>query len=138
MSKFVNSSAAAAVVPSITRSDDDSVTVLVVDDDPFVRELNGAKLRANGCRVLETASGDDALPLLRCGGIDVLVTDICMPGTLDGWSLAEQARLIHPQIVVVYASSRPADGARQVSGSLYVQKPCRGDAIIAAIRRLAL
>lgn len=113
-----------------------ALTILVAEDDPFLRDLSSAKLQSNRYHVIEAATGDDALPLLQAGGIDALVTDICMPGALDGWSLAEQARLIDPQIAIVYASSRPADAARQVSGSLYLRKPYRPDAIVAAVEEL--
>lgn len=112
-------------------------TILVAEDDPFLRELIVAQLRAHGYRVIEAESGDQALPLLQGGGIDALVTDISMPGELDGWGLAENARLNCPDIAVVYASSgAKADTARQVSGSLYVRKPFHPDAIIEAIRQL--
>jgi two-component system, response regulator PdtaR len=116
--------------------DTSNVTILVTEDDPWMQELIGAKLRTHRYRVIEAASGGDALLLLRTGGVDVLVTDIAMPGALDGWALGQQARLVHPTIAVVYVSSRPADAARQVSHSLYLQKPFLPDAIIAAIRHL--
>jgi CheY-like chemotaxis protein len=124
------------VAASHDSGDTSSVTILVTEDDPWFQELISAKLRAERYRVVEAASGDHALPVLQAGGIDVLVTDIAMPGALDGWALGEQARLMHPTIVVVYVSSRPADAARQVRRSLYLQKPFHPDAIIAAIRHL--
>lgn len=112
-------------------------TILVAEDDPFLRELVAARLRAHGFQVIEAESGDHALPLLQGGGIDALVTDISMPGDLDGWGLAEQARRNSPDIAVVYASSGlQPDTARQVSGSLYVRKPFHPDAIIEAIRQV--
>lgn len=118
------------------KSPTSSQTVLVAEDDPFMRELISIMLHTHGFRVIESVSGDHALPLLRVGGIDVLATDICMPGSLDGWSLAVRARSLHPRIVVVYSSTRPAIAARQISHSLYLQKPYHPDALIAAIRHL--
>ena len=111
-------------------------TTLLAEDDPFLRELISVRLRATGFPVIEAATGEDALPHMEGGGIDVLVTDISMPGAVDGWSLAERARLAHPRIAVVYASGTPADIARQVSHSLYLRKPFHPDAIISAIRQL--
>lgn len=124
------------VVASYDPVDISSLTILVAEDDPWSQEVISAKLRTHDYRVIEAASGDDALLFLRTGGIDVLVTDIAMPGALDGWALGEQARLMHPTIAVVYVSSRPTVAARQVRNSLYLQKPFRPDAIIAAIRHL--
>ena len=124
----------------MTSSDDDSdakiLTVLLAEDDPFLRELLRSSLQACGIIVMQAASGDHALPILETGGIDVLVTDIHMPGELDGWSLSEQARRVHPGIAVVYSSSRPAQTERQVSRSLYLRKPYHPDAVVDAIHQL--
>ena len=111
-------------------------TVLFTEDNAMLRELISAKLDAHRYAVVLALTGDEALSILESGGIDVLVTDVSMPGTLDGWELAEQARLINPEIAVIYSSGRRSDTARQVSRSLYVQKPYRPDAIVAAIRQL--
>jgi len=114
----------------------DVLTILFAEDDPFLRELVTPRLRADRCRVIEVATGDEALPLLGEGGIDLLLTDISMPGALDGWSLAKQARVIDAEIAVVYVSSGLPDAFKQVSGSLFLRKPCHPDAIVAAIRQL--
>jgi CheY-like chemotaxis protein len=112
-------------------------TVLVAEDDVFLRQMIATILGLHGFRVILAAGGTEALALLQQGGIDALVTDIVMPGGPDGWSLAVQARMIDPAIAVVYSSSRPADAARQVAGSLYLRKPYPPEAIVDAIRRLA-
>jgi CheY-like chemotaxis protein len=117
-------------------TDTTAATILVAEDDPFLRELLGSTLRSHGYHVIEAETGDEAVPLLRAGTFDVLLTDISMPGELDGWSLAEEARLVHPEIAVVYSSSRRADPSRQVSRSLYLRKPYHPDAIVNAIRQL--
>ncbi len=112
-------------------------TILVAEDDVFLREMIAAMLAIHGYRVVVAADGKEALALLLQSGIDALVTDIVMPGGLDGWGLAEQARAIDPDIAVVYSSSRPADTTRQVAGSLYLRKPYHPDAVVDAIRCLA-
>lgn len=114
-----------------------TLTVLVAEDDPFLREAIGSSLRAGGFLVVEAESGDHAWAILESGGIDVLVTDISMPGELDGWSLAERALDIQPGIAVVYMSSGPEVSARRVRRSLFLRKPFHPDAIIDAIRRIA-
>ena len=112
------------------------LTILLAEDDPFLRDLLGSALRSHGYRVLEAETGDRALPLLHQSLIDVLVTDIVMPGEFDGWALGEQARRVHPGIAVVYSSSRPAQTERQVSRSRYLRKPYHPDAVIDAIHQL--
>ena len=82
-------------------------TILVVEDDRDVRELAMAVLEAAGYRVLEAASGDDAYRLLLAHPdlrIDLLFTDIVMPGHLDGIDLANKVRALRPQLKVLYAT----------------------------------
>src|SRR5258707_238248 len=74
-------------------------TVLVVDDDREVREVALA--------VLEAGSGDEAYRLLQAHPdlpVDVLFTDIVMPGRLDGIDLAGVARGLRPRLGVLYAT----------------------------------
>ena len=82
-------------------------TVLVVEDDRDVREVALAVLEAAGYRVLEAASGDEAHRLLLAHPdlpIDVLFTDVVMPGRLDGIDLADAARSLRRGLRVLYAT----------------------------------
>ena len=82
-------------------------TVLVVDDDREVREVALAVLEAAGYRVLEAASGDDAHRLLQAHPdlpVDVLFTDVAMPGKLDGVDLANAAVSLRPGLHVLFAT----------------------------------
>ena len=82
-------------------------TILVVEDDRDVREVALAVLEGTGYRVLEAASGDDAYRLLMAHPdlqIDLLFTDVVMPGRLDGIDLANAARALRPQLRVLYAT----------------------------------
>ncbi|HEX3953417.1 MAG TPA: response regulator [Stellaceae bacterium] len=82
-------------------------TVFVVEDDRDVRELALLVLESAGYRVLDAASGEDAQRLLLAHPdltIDVLFTDVVMPGELDGIDLANAARLLRPRLPVLYAT----------------------------------
>jgi CheY-like chemotaxis protein len=82
-------------------------TVLVVEDDRDVREIALVVLEAAGYCVLEAASGDEAYRLLLSRTdlhIDVLFTDVVMPGRLDGIDLAIAARALRPELRVLYAT----------------------------------
>src|SRR5260370_19482804 len=82
-------------------------TILVVEDDRDVRELAIAVLETAGYRVLEAASGDEAHRLLLAHPdlrIDLLFTDIVMPGGLDGIDLANAACALRPELKVLYAT----------------------------------
>lgn len=65
--------------------------VLVVDDDPALLELFAGLLAGVGHHVLGARDGAEALDVLDCGGVDVLVTDLQMP-VLDGLALLAQIR----------------------------------------------
>jgi CheY-like chemotaxis protein len=82
-------------------------TVLVVEDDRDVREVALAVLEGAGYRVLEAGTGDDAYRLLLTHPdlqIDVLFTDVVMPGHLDGIDLANAARSLRPNLRVLFAT----------------------------------
>ena len=82
-------------------------TVLVVEDDRLVRELALTVLEEAGYRVLEAASGDEAHRLLLAHPdlrVDVLFTDVAMPGRLDGVDLANAACSLRPGLPVLYAT----------------------------------
>ncbi len=80
-------------------------TVLVVDDSDEVRELAETHLRANGYRVIGAPSGEAALEMIeRYGPIDLLFTDIIMPGGMNGLRLAELVRERQPEVPVLLAT----------------------------------
>jgi PAS domain S-box-containing protein len=84
------------------------LTVLVVEDQDGVRRLASHALHACGCRVLEAASGDEALRLAEAvqGGCQLVVTDVVMPG-MSGKTLAEHLRARWPEIKVLFMSGYP-------------------------------
>jgi CheY-like chemotaxis protein len=114
-------------------------TILVVDDDRQVREVALAVIEAAGYRVIEAVSGEDAHrflvahPDLR---IDVLFTDVVMPGRLDGIDLAHAARLLRPGLQVLFASGLPnlvRDHADQEIRDQVLRKPYRAAELVHAI-----
>ena len=116
-------------------------TVLIVEDEWLVRMELGAAFEDENCTVLESASAEDALALLRArwqdgASTDLLVTDIRLNGMLTGWDLAAQAREGDAVIAVIYVSANPPAPERQVPGSLFVDKPALTSQVIAAARRL--
>jgi nitrogen-specific signal transduction histidine kinase/ActR/RegA family two-component response regulator len=79
--------------------------VLVVEDDVLVRRHVVAQLGSLGYRVLQAANGPEGLDLLRAHpDIDLLFTDVVMPGGMNGRELAEAARALRPGIKLLYTS----------------------------------
>ena len=78
--------------------------VLLVDDDPLVLSGTAAMLDDLGHEVVATASGQEALAVLRSGGaVDLVVTDQMMPG-MTGLELAAEIERLHPGMTVLLAS----------------------------------
>ena len=82
-----------------------SETVLFVDDDSAIRQLGARVLRASGYKVIEARGGEDALHMLQeyGGTIDVLVTDVVMPG-MSGRELAKQVASRQPGLKTIFIS----------------------------------
>ncbi len=107
-----------------------SETVLIAEDDPFVRSFGVASLKSLGYRVIEATDGREALEALNSGAhIDILFTDIVMPGGMNGWELAEEARRARPGLKVLltsgYALETLAERGRLPKGALILHKPYR-------------
>ena len=87
-------------------------TLLLADDEDGVRSLLAAVLRRAGFEVLEAANGEEALAASRAheGAIDLLVTDIVMPG-MDGRRLAEALRRERPETGILFVSGYTSDAA---------------------------
>jgi len=80
-------------------------TILVTEDDPFVRAYVVSALEDLGYRVIAAEDAREALKHLTEGGdIDVLFTDIVMPGGMNGWELAERAQQIRPELRLLFTS----------------------------------
>jgi DNA-binding NtrC family response regulator len=112
-------------------------SVLLVEDNEDLAGATSALLEGVGCRVQWAGSGDAARELIDRGAthFDVVVSDMAMPGTLDGLGLAEWLRERHPEMLAVlitgYAGQRHDASAR---GFTVLSKPCPPDALIAAVR----
>jgi DNA-binding response OmpR family regulator len=99
------------------------VRILVVEDDPLIREFVVEALREEGYQVIHAANGEDALAWCGRRVADVLVTDVRLPGRVDGWQIAERCREQDPDLPVIYATGFSPVEPRPVSGSLILQKP---------------
>ncbi|HUW84532.1 MAG TPA: sigma-54 dependent transcriptional regulator [Phycisphaerae bacterium] len=114
-------------------------TILVADDETSLRESLAQVLSDEGWRVVACADGCSALEHLQTQDIDVLVTDIMMPG-LSGLDLLRQAGQVSPQTLVLlitaFGSTESAVQALQLGACDYVVKPLMLDDVIARVRRL--
>ena len=80
-------------------------TILIVDDDDLVRPSTVSLVESLGYRVLSASNGPDALQILRQDTrIDLLFTDLFMPGGMHGPQLVAEARRLRPELKVLFAS----------------------------------
>ena len=110
--------------------------VLVVEDDPLIRDLIVAKLCEAGYIVVAAGNALEAFEAHRQYRIDLLFTDIRMPGAQDGWTIAERLREWNPNLPVVYAVSDTQVVPRPVPNSRWLPKPFRIADALGAIESL--
>lgn len=98
-------------------------------------------LRDQGFEVIEARDGDEASKLLdELDGVDVLFTDVRMPGIRDGVDVAVHARRRHPAIPVLVASGYAAQVTSRLDAlqppAVFISKPYDSEKIVAALNRL--
>lgn len=120
------------------RSAEARPTILLVEDEPFVRSAVAHALETMGYEVREAVNGDEALAILRQGCPDLLFTDIRLPGSVDGWQLAEAARQQCPDIPVIYTTGYSDTPMRTVRGGAFLPKPYRPSVVAHAATRLGV
>jgi PAS domain S-box-containing protein len=104
--------------------------VLLVEDDDLVRSQVMRQLAALGCDARACANGYDALDVMAAGDpIDLLMTDINMPGGLNGRQLADHARLLDPRLPILFTSGHTEDPILRSVGydprAAFLPKPYR-------------
>ncbi len=114
--------------------------ILLAEDEFLIRLILAEVLADSGHDVIETGTADEAAVLAEAGEpFDLLLTDIQMPGELDGLALARLVRGLQPDIPVIYVTGRPEALAK--IGSLgprdvFVRKPYSAHDVIAVVERL--
>ena len=108
-----------------TASDVHPIRVLLVEDEVFISEWVAESLFDQGFAVRTVTNAADALRHLEVATVDVLFTDVDLPGEMDGAALARRARELLPDLPVVYASGRVSllNAQLRVPGSIFIAKP---------------
>lgn len=116
-----------------------SETVLLVEDDVMVRDLVVTVLAAQGYKVLVASQADEALDLCRSDQlqIDILLTDLLMPGKLDGRELAEEAAAtrLNMKVVLMSGYAKETLTLRGVNTNMeFLQKPFSPQELLCKVR----
>ena len=117
-------------------------TVLVVEDDEAVRQYACGVLDDLGYRVIEAETGDAGLIATQANPeIDIVLTDIVMPGLLDGVSMAREIQKHRPDLKILftsgYSETQPQEGGL-VSSANFLKKPYRPADLAEKLRSLLL
>jgi CheY-like chemotaxis protein len=112
-------------------------TVLIVEDEVLIRMLLCEALRASGYEVVEAANADEAMAVLETmRPPDLLITDVRMPGPMDGLRLAAFVRQTRPALKVIITSGHAGpDGAHGLADA-FLPKPYDLDRIVQRVRAL--
>jgi two-component system, response regulator PdtaR len=111
-------------------------TVLVVESEIFVRCAVGDYLRTCGMHVIEAANAIEAIRVLASGtDIDLVFSDVQMPGFVDGIGLAQWVALEHPFIKLILTAG-PAERSWDPAGCIVLPKPYDQHDLEAKIRQL--
>ena len=116
-------------------------TVLVVDDEADLLEVALAYLAEMGFTAIEAKDGASALEVLaQRSDIDLMVTDIVMPGGINGVELVQRAHALHPDLKIIYSSGFPSEALAEKSMPLVdgplLRKPYQRTEFAAIVHRV--
>ncbi|MCP4692753.1 MAG: response regulator [Desulfobacterales bacterium] len=116
---------------------------MLVEDEKAVLNMVRKTLSRCGYRVLTASNGEEAIRVCRQQHpevIDILVTDVVMPGELNGAELAEHVMSSHPEIKVLYMSGHTNDAIAHYGvldqGVAFLQKPFALDMVARKVREV--
>ncbi|WP_421865150.1 response regulator [Parvibaculum sp.] len=120
---------------------DKEVTILVVEDEPMVRALVISALQDVGYQTIEAPDGARGLEYLRSDTrVDLLVTDVGLPGGLNGRQLADAGRLVRPDLKVLfmtgYAFHAAAGNWQLEPGMELINKPFEIDKLASRVQAI--
>ena len=114
-------------------------TVLLVEDEWLVRDVIAAELEEAGFSVIQAGEAQEALALLsQIDRLELLFTDIKLPGRLSGWDIAEEARIRMPDLPIIYATGFSEGRERQLGRSYFLPKPFDPKRLLQAVRELGV
>ena len=112
--------------------------LLIVEDDRDLHELFARIARREGYEVVSAWTGEEALSIFRSGQrIDWLLTDVRLPGVINGWIVGSEFSLTHPLRPVIYISGVENDSECRSAASIFLQKPVMIHDLIKTFQRMS-
>jgi CheY-like chemotaxis protein len=120
-----------------TETPADRIEVLVIEDDVLIRLDMADSLRVSGFTVLEASNGDEALTVLKAvDTVALVVSDIQMPGKIDGLALAAWLRREMPHIAIVLVTGRLPAAGMSTKADAVLGKPTDTTLLVEKVRHL--
>lgn len=115
------------------------VAILLVEDETLIRMMAADVLIEAGFRVVEAGDANEAMVLLEArADARVLVTDVRMPGDLDGFGLAHLVSKRWPDIGIIITSGHARPGPGDLPpNAIFLPKPYQPSALVAAVQKMA-
>jgi two-component system, OmpR family, response regulator len=118
-----------------------NMTILVVDDDPVIRRMLEKRLEKEGYEVLIAEDGYQARKMLPQQHIDVVLTDLMMPGSIGGIEVLDIAKKLNPNIEVIlitaHSSIDTAVEAMKKGAADYLEKPINFDELFLRLEKIS-
>ncbi len=112
--------------------------VLVVEDEPFIRLIAVETIEGAGYRVLDAANADEALEILeRRSDVDIVFTDVNMPGSMDGWTSRAAIHDRWPPIRLIVTSGKAVVKGEDIAAGYFLPKPYCETQLTVALAKLA-
>ncbi|MEO6153452.1 MAG: response regulator [Croceibacterium sp.] len=123
--------------PPFAASTSSRRAILIVEDEILIRTLASDELRDAGFDVIEAVNGDEALAVLKSGvRVDLVFSDVRMPGSLDGVGLLGAVKVGFPEIPVILTSAHLEPTIAVTNGAVcFVAKPYPMNTVVAIIER---
>ena len=123
------------VWPPAAQCDPARKCVLVVEDELLIRFMLSDGLRDEGYHVIEACDADEAQTILLSVVPDLLITDVRMPGSIDGMGLLKLVRAEFPSLPVIITSGHLDPMQAETEGAtLFVRKPFSMEHVIRSVR----
>ena len=114
----------------------DRTCILVVEDELLIRIMLSDSLRDVGYHVIEANSADEALSLLETFVPDLILSDVRMPGTIDGMGLLSIVKVSHPEVPVIIVSAHFESHVAIASGAAdFVSKPYTCELVVKIVEK---
>jgi DNA-binding NtrC family response regulator len=106
---------------------------LLVEDEFLIRTIVADDLRGRGYRVIEAVNADEALVIIEASLPDLVITDVRMPGSMDGLEMLVIIKKEHPDLPVIVMSGHLEAGLAIADGAaIFISKPFDPDALVDA------